>query len=326
MGDNEELIRIKNLKTHLYTINGIVKAVDGIDFHINQGETLGLVGESGCGKSMTALSIMRLLPELGKTIEGNVLFKNNDLLQLSEEEMRKIRGKEISMVFQDPLTFLNPVFKVGDQITEAILLNQKVPKKEAKVQTIEYLRMTGIPSPERVALNYPHQLSGGMRQRVLIAMALSSHPALLIADEPTSALDVTVQAQILELIKKLRDDMGLSMLMITHDMGVVAEICDRACIMYAGKIVENGEINTLYEEPKHPYTIGLFKSVLKMEYKKRFETIGGSVPDLTKLPKGCRFNPRCSRATDICKEKEPPTVSIEKGHSVNCWLYTGESK
>jgi oligopeptide/dipeptide ABC transporter ATP-binding protein len=321
---NQILLDVVGLKTQFKTIRGVVRAVDGMNLRMGPKETLGLVGESGCGKSMTAFSIMGLVPPPGRIVDGKILLNGRNLLELSEEDKRRIRGKEISMVFQNPLSYLNPVFKVGDQVAESILLNQDVSKKEAWGIAVESMGLTGIPTPESIAQFYPHQLSGGMRQRVLIAMALSSRPSLLIADEPTSALDVTVQAQIMDVMKELKDEMGLSILMITHDMGLVADICDRASVMYAGKVMESSDIYPLFEDPKHPYTKGLLDSVLSTKYKRKLSTIMGVVPDLTKIPPGCRFHPRCNCKKPICSQKEPPIVEVEKGHTVSCWLYAEE--
>ena len=319
----ENLLSVINLKTYFYTSMGIVKAVDDVDLRIDNGRSVGLVGESGCGKTMTALSIMRLVPRPGRIISGKILFKDRNLLDLGEKEMRDIRGKQISMVFQDPMTYLNPVMKVKDQIAEVILLHQSESKRKAKEKkVIEVLKKVRIPSPSKVAEYYPHQLSGGMRQRILIAMALSCNPALLIADEPTTALDVTVQAQVLNLIKDLKKETGISLLLITHDLGIVADICDEVNVMYAGKIVEHADVFKLYENPLHPYTQGLLSSALSIdEFKETLTTIEGSVPDLINPPQGCRFNPRCKLARDNCRQKVPLPIEIELGHTVSCCLY-----
>jgi oligopeptide/dipeptide ABC transporter ATP-binding protein len=301
---------------------GVVKAVDDVTLEIRENEKVGLVGESGSGKSMTALSIMGLTPPYGKYLKGEIVFKGRNLLKLSEKEMRTIRGKEISVVFQDPMTFLNPVVKVGDQIVECIRTHRKESKEEAKKKAVEGLRVLGIPSPEKFADYYPFQLSGGMRQRVMIAMALSCNPSLLIADEPTTALDVTVQQQILALIKERVRDLKTSLLLITHDLGLTAFLCDRVYVMYAGKILEHGETSKFYSEPKHPYTIGLLKSIPTIgRFVKEFGNIKGAVPDLTNPPKGCRFGPRCNQVKRICLEEDPPAVEIEREHIVRCWLY-----
>ena len=319
------LLEIKGLKTYFFTRKGIVKAVDGVDLSLNEGETLGLVGESGCGKSMTALSIMRLVPEpFGRIVEGSIYFGGRDLAKMSEPEMRKIRGNQISMVFQEPMTSLNPVFKVGVQIAEAVQLHQGLPPKEAWGLSIEMLRLVGIPSPESRVNEYPHQMSGGMRQRVMIAMALSCHPKLMIADEPTTALDVTIQAQILDLINRLKEKVGSSILLITHNLGVVAEVAQYVGVMYAGHIVEYADVTRLFKNPKHPYTLGLFQSIPKKRgpgRRGRLQVIPGIVPDLLGLPIGCKFEDRCSQVLERCREKAPSLVEIEPGHQVRCWLY-----
>lgn len=300
--------------------------MDGVSLGIEKGEALGLVGESGCGKTMTAFSIMGLVPSPGKIVGGEIWFSyddtRKDLTKISEEEMRKVRGEKISMVFQDPMTYLNPVMKIRDQIAEAIVLHQKVPRGEAGRKAIELLEKVRIPIPSTVAQYYPHELSGGMRQRALIAMAISCNPDLLIADEPTTALDVTVQAQVLELIKQLKNEMNMALMLITHDLGIVADTCDRVCVMYAGRIVEEGNVYDIYREPKHPYTMGLLKSTLSIdEFKETLVTIEGTVPDLTNLPPGCRFRPRCSQISDRCRETVPPVVEVKRGHKVSCWRY-----
>jgi peptide/nickel transport system ATP-binding protein len=319
------LLEIKGLKTYFFTRKGIVKAVDGVNLSLNEGNTLGLVGESGCGKTVTALSIMRLISEpIGRISEGSINFEGRDLVKATESEMRKIRGNRISMIFQEPMTSLNPVLRVGDQISEAIQLHQEVSKKEAWDRSIEMLRLVGIPSPESRVKEYPHQMSGGMRQRVMIAMALSCHPRLMIADEPTTALDVTIQAQILDLINRLKERVGSSILLITHNLGVVAEVAQYVGVMYAGYIVEYADAITLFKEPRHPYTIGLFQSIPKKRGSKkreRLQAIPGVVPDLLELPKGCKFQDRCSRAFDRCKEEAPPLLTLEGSHQVRCWLH-----
>jgi len=319
------LLEIQGLKTFFFTRKGIVKAVDGVDLSLNEGETLGLVGESGCGKSMTALSIMRLVPEpIGRIVEGSINFEGRDIVKMTESEMRKIRGNRISMVFQEPMTSLNPVFKVGFQIAEAIQLHQEVPAKGAWERSIEMLRLVGIPSPESRVNEYPHQMSGGMRQRVMIAMALSCRPKLMIADEPTTALDVTIQAQILDLINRLKEKVGSSILLITHNLGVVAEVAQYVGVMYAGHIVEYSDVIRLFKNPKHPYTVGLFQSIPKKRgsgQRERLQVIPGLVPDLLELPMGCKFQDRCSQVFKKCKNEPPPFVEIEPGHQVRCWLY-----
>ncbi len=316
-----KLLEVKNLRTHFHTEDGVARSVDGVSFSVDRGETLGLVGESGCGKSVTALSVMGLVPNPPGRIEGGeILFDGQNLLDFKEEDMRKVRGNDISMIFQEPMTSLNPVFTVGQQIDEAVVLHQKVSKSEAKNRAIEMLRLVGIPAPEQRYGEYPHQLSGGMRQRVMIAMALSCNPKLLIADEPTTALDVTVQAQILELMTKLQDELGMGMVMITHDLGVIAEICDRVAIMYAGKIVEYADVDSIYYNPKHPYTIGLLNSIPRLgEEVERLATIEGTVPPPTNWPKGCHFCTRCPFADDLCWNDEPQLVEIETNHQVACW-------
>jgi oligopeptide/dipeptide ABC transporter ATP-binding protein len=300
-----------------------VKAVDGVTLKVNKEESVALVGESGCGKTITARSIMRLVPPPGKTIEGRVLFKGKNLLELSEDKMRKIRGKEISMVFQDPMSFLNPVMKIKDQIAETIRLHQQFDKKEARKKAVEVLDAVLIASPSKVAEYYPHQLSGGMRQRVIIAIAVSCNPSLLIADEPTSALDVTVQAQVLDLIKHLTENLGTALLLVTHDLGIVADVCDTVYVMYAGKIVEHANVFSVFEKPTHPYTKGLLESVISIdEFKKTLVSIDGAVPDLVDLPSGCRFRTRCKQYNPkVCSKEEPPFVEVEKDHAVSCWLY-----
>jgi peptide/nickel transport system ATP-binding protein len=319
------LLDIKGLKTYFFTRKGVVKAVDGVDLSLNEGDTLGLVGESGCGKTVTALSIMRLISEpIGRITEGSINFEGSDLVKATESEMRKIRGNRISMIFQEPMTSLNPVLKVGDQISEAIQLHQDVSKKEAWDRSIDMLRLVGIPSPESRVKEYPHQLSGGMRQRVMIGMALSCHPKLMIADEPTTALDVTIQAQILDLISRLKERVGSSILLITHNLGVVAEVAQYVGVMYAGYIVEYADVIHLFKEPKHPYTVGLFQSIPKKKRsakRERLQAIPGLVPDLLELPKGCKFQDRCSRVFQRCEEDAPPLLMLGNGHQVRCWLY-----
>jgi len=328
----EPLLQIDNLRTYFHTEDGPARAVDGISFSLNRGETLGLVGESGCGKSVTALSMMRLIPEPpGEILSGTIRFEGRDLLTLSDDEIRRVRGNDIAMIFQEPMTSLNPVFTCGYQIDEAVMLHQNVDRAEARERTVEMLQKVGIPDPAQRANEYPHQLSGGMRQRVMIAMALSCGPDLLIADEPTTALDVTIQAQILDLLESLQEDAGLAVLMITHDLGVIAEVADRVAVMYAGKIVESGDLISIFDSPGHPYTQGLMASVPKLtEQKERLSVIPGTVPDATRFPDGCRFCPRCSRAEDVCREQEPPLLEIDgrHGHAVACWFadgYPGET-
>jgi len=321
--NKEKLVDVKNLKTYFYTEEGVVKAVDGIDFEIYPGETLGIVGESGCGKSVTSLSIMGLVESPpGKIAEGEILFEGIDLTKLSQAEMRKIRGNEISMIFQEPMTSLNPVYTIGDQISEAIIIHKGLSKKEAMKESVEMLKKVGIPLPEQRINEYPHQLSGGMRQRVMIAMALSCDPKLLIADEPTTALDVTIQAQILELMNSLKASYGMSIMMITHDLGVIAEISDRVAVMYAGKIVEYTDVNTLFADPKHPYTWGLMNSIPKLDRDvNRLQAIPGIVPNPLNFPDGCKFNTRCPLAEGKCFTDEPKIVDAAEGHKVRCWRY-----
>lgn len=319
----EIILEVKNLRTSFFTDSGEVKAVDGVNFSIEKGKTLGIVGESGSGKSITSLSILRLLQGTsGKIMDGEVLFRGEDLLKKSKKDMMKIRGNNISMIFQEPMTSLNPTMTCGEQIAEAIRTHQKFDKKKAWIASVEMLRLVGIPSPERRAKQYPFELSGGMRQRVMIAIALSCNPDLLIADEPTTALDVTIQAQILDLIKKLQKDLGTSLIMITHDLGVIAEMCDDVAVMYAGKIVEYTNVRTLFTKPKHPYTLGLLKSVPNHEVtKETLEIIPGSVPSPYNLPAGCKFEPRCPYAKDICRV-DPPDLSDENlDRLVRCYVY-----
>jgi oligopeptide/dipeptide ABC transporter ATP-binding protein len=316
-----DLLQVRNLETSFFTPEGQVRAIDGVSFEIGEGKTLGLVGESGCGKSVSSLSIMRLIPSPpGQIVGGEIFYRGRDLLKLSNEEMRKIRGNEISMIFQEPMTSLNPVFTVGNQIGEAISLHQGLAKKETRGKTIEMLRLVKIADPESRVDSYPHQLSGGMRQRVMIAMALSCNPSLLIADEPTTALDVTIQAQILELMKELQQQIGMALLLITHDLGVVAEQADDVAIMYAGKIVERANTRAMFNRPFHPYTVGLLNSLPTVGEKKkrRLEAIPCMVPSPLKLPSGCRFRDRCPKAAELCSESEPQLVEKEAGHSVAC--------
>ncbi len=325
MEKNGELLRIIELRTYFYIDEGTARAVDGVSLEIQRGKTLGLVGESGCGKSVTALSIMRLVPTPpGKIESGSVYFGERDLLRLSEPQMRKVRGNDISMVFQEPMTSLNPVFTIGNQIMEVLRLHQKMSKRQARETTIELLSRVGIPVPEQRISEYPHQMSGGMKQRVMIAMALACNPELLIADEPTTALDVTIQAQLLDLLKELQAQLGMSILLITHNLGVIAETADTVAVMYAGKIVEYTSVEKLFSEPKHPYTVGLFNSLPKIEKKKgKLAVIPGNVPNPLYFPSGCRFHPRCPRVMDVCRKKEPALKEIEDGHKAACHLYSG---
>ncbi|MBW1699219.1 MAG: ABC transporter ATP-binding protein [Deltaproteobacteria bacterium] len=327
--NNEPLLTVSDLRTHFYTDEGIVKAVEGVDFDLHKKETLGIVGESGCGKSVTALSIMRLVPEpAGRIVNGEIWFEGRDLTKLTHSDMRQIRGNKISMIFQEPMTSLNPVFTIGYQIAEAIKLHQGFSKKEALEKAVLMLKTVGISSAERRVNEYPHQLSGGMRQRVMIAMALSCNPSLLIADEPTTALDVTIQAQILNLMNKLKQEFEAAIILITHDLGVIAEMAQNVIVMYTGKIVESGDVNVIFEQPLHPYTQGLLGSVPSEEIiinKKKLHEIPGVVPNLTELPAGCPFHPRCSQKMTICTEKTPRLFEPQKGHEVACWLYPPDS-
>jgi oligopeptide/dipeptide ABC transporter, ATP-binding protein, C-terminal domain len=320
------LLEVRNLQTHFPTRAGLVRAVDGVSFHLDRGELLGLVGESGCGKSMTALSIMRLITPPGKIVNGEILFDGKDLLKLSDSEMREMRGDDIAMIFQDPMTSLNPVYTVGEQIAEALRLHRKLSRSQARNATIEAMREVAIPDPARRVNDYPHQLSGGMRQRVMIAMALACNPKLLIADEPTTALDVTIQAQILELLDELRKQRELAVLLITHDLGVVAEVADRVAVMYTGRIVEESPVEELFARPKHPYTEGLLRSVPRLTVadlnkNERLETIEGVVPSPTDLPPGCHFAPRCRHRMPRCTAEEIPLYQLEGNVEVRCVLY-----
>ncbi|MEA2087219.1 MAG: ABC transporter ATP-binding protein [Candidatus Caldatribacteriota bacterium] len=316
------LLEIKNLKTHFFTHEGTVKAVDGVSFKINQGETLGIVGESGSGKSVTALSVMRLIPHPpGKIVGGEIYFEGKDLLKLDDKEIRNMRGKKISMIFQEPMTSLDPVFTIGHEIGEVIQLHQGLNKEQARKKSIEILKIVGIPDVEKRIDNYPHELSGGMRQRVMIAMALSCNPTLLIADEPTTALDVTIQAQILRLINDLKDKFGASVMLITHDLGVIAEMCDNVAVMYAGHIVEYTDVHTLFSNPLHPYTKGLSKSIPRMDVEaEHLDAIPGIVPNLLDLPSGCPFHPRCDLSFKKCVEEMPELIEVENSHLVKCHL------
>ena len=322
----QHLLQVSNLQTHFPTREGLVRAVDEVSFYLDRGELLGLVGESGCGKSMTALSIMRLIAPPGKIVDGEILFADRNLLKLSNAEMREVRGNDIAMIFQDPMTSLNPVFTVGQQIAEALRLHRKLSRADARQAAVEAMREVSIPDPDLRANDYPHQLSGGMRQRVMIAMALACDPKLLIADEPTTALDVTIQAQILELLNHLRQTRRLAVLLITHDLGVVAEVADRVAVMYTGKIVEESPVDELFARPKHPYTEGLLRSVPKLTEKhvvkaERLQTIEGTVPRPNALPPGCHFEPRCPYAMPRCREGEIPLYLADEGVVVRCVLY-----
>ena len=321
------LLEIKDLMTVFDTVRGRIKAVDGVSLKINSGQTLGIVGESGCGKTMLALSIMRLVPSGGKIINGEILFSDYDLLKISPEEMRARRGSEISMIFQEPMTSLNPVFRVGEQIAEAIRLHQNLPAKQAMDLSVELLGEVGIADPQKRARDYPHNLSGGMRQRVMIAMAMSCNPRLLLADEPTTALDVTIQAQILDLISSLKQKNNMAVILITHDLGVVAQAAQNVAVMYAGKLVESAAVEVIFANPLHPYTRGLLESiparcVTSAQREDHLKTIPGSVPSLYDLAPGCRFQDRCPYAEEVCSQIEPPLLEIETGHLVSCWKYS----
>jgi len=324
--DQKPLLEVRNLKTYFYTEDGIVRAVDGVSFEVYPGEVLGIVGESGCGKSVTSLSIIRLISAPGKVAEGEILLDGQNLLNLTEEEMTKIRGNRISMIFQQPQTALNPVFQVSDQIAEVLNIHKDFGKEAGRQRAVELLKMVGIPDAERRAEAYPHELSGGMAQRVMIAMALACVPELLIADEPTTALDVTIQAQILDLIRELRQKMGTSVILITHDLGVIAELAERVAVMYAGEVVEQADVNLLFAQPLHPYTQGLIGSIPVLgEIKERLDVIPGNVPNLINLPAGCRFAPRCAArekfGLKICTDTKPDLKEGAPGHLVRCWLY-----
>jgi oligopeptide/dipeptide ABC transporter ATP-binding protein len=323
---NQPLLEVKNLKTYFYTEDGTVRAVDGVDFSVYPGEVLGIVGESGCGKSVTSLSIMRLISIPGKIIEGEINFDGKNLVTASEEEMMQVRGNRISMIFQQPQSALNPVFRAGDQISEVLNIHQDFGKEAGRERAVELLKLVGIPEPERRADSFPHELSGGMAQRVMIAMALACVPDLLIADEPTTALDVTIQAQILDLMRDMKNQLGSAMILITHDLGVIAEMANRVVVMYAGEIVEESLVATLFDKPLHPYTQGLIGSIPVLgEIRERLDVIPGSVPNLINLPQGCRFAPRCRARIDhnltVCTDQHPPLVEISEGHKVRCWLY-----
>ena len=324
MSLNGTILSVRELRTYFHTDQGIAKAVDGVSFDVPAGKTLALVGESGCGKSVTAMSILRLIPTPpGKIEGGQILFDRQDLLELPEHEMRSLRGNAISMIFQEPMTSMNPVFRVGAQIAAAIRVHQEVSKREAHDRALALMQRVGIPAAEDRIDDYPHQMSGGMLQRVMIAMALACGPKLLIADEPTTALDVTIQAQILDLLRELQTDLGMSILLITHDLGVVAEMAHEVVVMYAGKKAEQAAgVENLVRAPRHPYTQGLFHSLPSMqEPHKRLYTIPGTVPAATAFPEGCRFHPRCPHAMPICREKEPPLFAVDKDHGSACWLH-----
>ena len=316
----EPILNIIDLKVHFDTDDGLVRAVDGVDLKLMKGTTLALVGESGCGKSVTCLSVLRLIPSPpGRIADGAIIYKGRNLLELSEKDMERIRGNNISMIFQEPMTSLNPVFTIGDQIKESIMIHQKKGVKEAEELAVEILERVGIPSSRIRIRDYPHQMSGGMKQRVMIAMALSCNPEILLADEPTTALDVTIQAQILDLMKSLQDELGMSILLITHDLGIVSSMADHVAIMYASKVVEYGSYDNIFENPRHPYTLGLFTSIpIIGEKKENLYVIPGSVPNPLAFPEGCKFWPRCVFAEDICSSQEPVSEEIGRGHKVSC--------
>lgn len=326
LGLKRKILEVKDLHVHFYTYAGVVKAISGVSFEIYEGETFCLVGETGCGKSVTSRAITKLIESPGKIVKGQVLFYRDgspiDLLKLSDEELRRIRGREIAYIFQDPTAALDPLYSVGYQIAETMVAHNTATWKEAFRRAVDILKSVLIPDPEKRVKNYPHELSGGMKQRVVIGISLSNKPKLLIADEPTTAVDVTIQAQILDLLRKLRQEEKMTLLLITHNMGVVAEMCDRVAVMYAGKIVEIGTVHQIFKNPQHPYTKGLLKAVpnplIKIE---KLESIPGTVPNLIFPPSGCRFHPRCPRKLDICDKKEPPLIEVERDHYVACWLY-----
>lgn len=324
---SKKLLEVKNLKTYFYSDSGLVKAADDVSFYVNEGETLGIVGESGCGKSITCMSVVRLVETPpGKYVGGQILFNGEDMLKVSDARIRQIRGNDISFIFQEPMTSLNPVFKIGRQISEALILHRGMSKQEARKESIRMLELVRIPNPERVVDDYPFALSGGMRQRAMIAMALACEPTLLIADEPTTALDVTIQAQVLDLMNELKKKINASIIFITHDLGVIAEMSDRVMVMYAGKVVEMASTVEIFKNPKHPYTVGLIGSKPDMSTETdRLNVIPGNVPDLNNLPSGCPFHPRCEHAMDICKKEFPAEVKVDEGHITSCWLYSNKS-
>ncbi len=320
------LLEVKDLKTYFYTQDGVVKAVDGVSYDVSEGEALGIVGESGCGKSVSALSIMRLIPQPpGKIVGGEILFDGTNLLDLDDDEMRKLRGNKIAMIFQDPMTSLNPVLTINRQISEALELHMGMNKEQARKRTIEMLQLVGIPSAADRVDDYPHQFSGGMRQRVMIAMALACNPKIIIADEPTTALDVTIQAQIIDLVKQLRKNLGTAVIWITHDLGVVAGLCDKVSVMYAGHVVESAPVRELYGNPSHPYTLGLLKSIPRLDEQRKAKLvpIDGLPPDLIDPPDACDFQPRCVYAKDICQRERPPLRDVGPNHKIACWVDVG---
>ena len=322
MDTRKNILEIKNMHTYFFTDNGVVKSVDGVDIELKEGSTLGIVGESGSGKSVTALSVMGLfMGTTGKVVEGQILLDGRDITNLSAEERRKIRGNQISMIFQEPMTSLNPVMKIGDQLVEAIKMHQNKTKQEAREMAVEMLKKTGLPRVERIVNEYPFQLSGGQRQRVMIAMALVCNPKILIADEPTTALDVTIQAQIIDLMNHLKQEIGTSIMFITHDLGVVAETCDEVVVMYCGRVVEKGNVYDIFGQTAHPYTQGLLRSIPKLgEHVEELDSIPGNVPNPKYMPKGCKFAPRCEHATERCREEEPGFFDLGNGHLSRCWL------
>ena len=321
-----KLLDVRNLKTFFYSEHSIVRAVDDVSFYVNEGETLGIVGESGCGKSVSCMSIVRLIETPpGKYVGGEIWFNGESMLEISDSRMRQIRGNDISLIFQEPMTSLNPVFRIGMQISEALMLHQGMNRTQARAASIKMLERVRIPNPDRIVDEYPFALSGGMRQRVMIAMALACRPKLLIADEPTTALDVTIQAQVLTLMNELKADIGASIIFITHDLGVIAEMSDRVMVMYAGKVAEVADVNTIFKKPLHPYTIGLINSKPDMAIQAdRLTVIPGNVPDLNNKPSGCPFHPRCDKAMPECKAAYPQEIDIEPGHQISCWLYAKE--
>ncbi len=319
---SSNILEVKDLRTHFFTDKGVVKAVDGVSFKIQAGKTLCVVGESGCGKSVTSMSVMGLVSKPGKIMEGSsITYMDTELTQMSDDQYRSVRGNEISMIFQEPMTSLNPVFKIGFQISEVLILHKKMTKEEAHQKSIDLLNMVGIPRADEIVNEYPHQLSGGMRQRVMIAMALACEPKVLVADEPTTALDVTIQAQILELMNELKEKTNTAIMMITHDLGVVAEMADYVVVMYAGKVVEEADVETLYANPQHPYTVGLINSIPKLDDDREvLDSIDGSVPNPLYLPEGCAFAPRCKFAVDKCRRERPSLQEVEPGHKVSCFV------
>lgn len=326
MNHKNIILDVKGLKTHFFTESGVVRAVDGVDLQVGRGEVLGIVGESGCGKSVTSLSMMKLISQPGRIVEGEIIFDNQNLVEMNDKQMAKLRGNRMSMIFQQPTSCLNPVFRVGDQLSEVLHVHQNLNKEEGQKRAIELLAMVGIPEPETRVKAFPHELSGGMAQRVMIAMALACVPELLIADEPTTALDVTIQAQILDLMRNLRTQMDTAIILITHDLGVVAEMCDRVTVMYAGRVVEESPIDELFADPKHPYTTALIGATPVLgDVDRELVAIPGSVPNLVDLPAGCKFAPRClariEQKLEICTQEEPNLIEVSPNHKVRCWLY-----